>query len=76
MYDDTLRLGRKYLHRYCLQAFSTEKISKRHIKGCLNIISKQRIIMPKKGEHFKFKIRKRLIRTNIKSTLLAVMTIK
>ena len=42
-------------HYVCLQDFSTEGISKRHIKDCFKINGKQRIIMPKKGENFKFK---------------------
>ena len=46
MYDHTFHRGRKYFCRYCLQAFSTEEISKRHIKDCFAINSKQRIIMP------------------------------
>ena len=41
--------------RYYLQAFSTEEILKRHIKGCFKINGKQKIIMPKKGEYGKFK---------------------
>ena len=32
MYDHTLHRGRKHFCPYCLQAFSTEEISKRHIK--------------------------------------------
>ena len=37
--------------RYCLQAFSTEDILKRHIKDCFKINGKKRIKMPKKGEY-------------------------
>ena len=33
MYD-TLHHGKKHFRRYCLQAFSTEEILKRHIKEC------------------------------------------
>ena len=38
-----------------MQAFSTEEILKLHIKDCFKINGKQRIIIPKKGEYFKFK---------------------
>ena len=40
---------------YCLQAFSTEEILKRHIKIGFKTNGKQRIIMPKKGKYVKFK---------------------
>ena len=43
MYDHTLDHGRKHFCRYCLQAFSSEEILKRHIKDCFKINSKQRI---------------------------------
>ena len=39
----------------CLHSFITEDILKRQIKDCFNINGKQRIIMPKKDEHIKFK---------------------
>ena len=55
MYDHSLHRRRKYFHRYCLQAFITEEILKRHIKDCFKINDKQTIEMPKKGEHVKFK---------------------
>ena len=55
MYDHTLHLGKKHFCCYCLQAFSTEEILKHHIKDCVKINSKKCIIMPKKGEHVKFK---------------------
>ena len=48
-------LGRTHFCRYCLQAFSTDEILKRHIKVCFKINGKQRIIMPKKSEYVKFK---------------------
>ena len=38
---------KKHFCRYCLQALSTEEISKRHIKNGLKTNGKQRIIMPK-----------------------------
>ena len=46
MYDHILHLGRKYLCRYCLQAFRSEEISKRHIKGCFKSNCKKRIVFP------------------------------
>ena len=55
MYDHSLHCEKKHFCRYCLQDFSTKGISKRHIKDCFKINGKQRIIMPKKGKHFKFK---------------------
>ena len=50
-----LHHGRKHFCRYCLQAFSTEEILKRHIKACFKINGKQRIVMPEKEEYVKFK---------------------
>ena len=50
----TLHRGRKHFCRFCLQAFSTEEILKRHIKDFFKIIGKQRIKFPKKGEYVKF----------------------
>ena len=41
IYDHTLHCGRKHLCHYCLQAFSTEKILKCHVKDCFKINSKQ-----------------------------------
>ena len=55
MYDHLLHLGRKYFCRYCLHAFITEEILKKHIKNCFKINGKQMIKMPKKGEYVKFK---------------------
>ena len=37
--------GRNCFCRYFLQAFNTEKISKRNVKECFNINGKQRITM-------------------------------
>ena len=51
MYDHTLHRRRNHFCRYCLQAFSIEEILKIHVKDCFTIISKQRIITPKKGEY-------------------------
>ena len=55
MYNHTLHHRKKHFCSCCLQAFSTEEILKCHIKDCFKINSKQRIIMPKKGEYIKFK---------------------
>ena len=51
MYDHALHCRRKHFCCYCLQAFSTEEILKRHIKDCFKINGKQRIKMPEKGEY-------------------------
>ena len=58
MYDHTLHRGKKILCHYCLQAFSTEEILKRHIKDCFKINDKQKIIMPKKVNMLNSKIMK------------------
>ena len=63
IYDHTLHRGRKHFYLYCLQAFSTEEILKRHIKDCFKINGKQRSIMPKKGEYVRFKYYKRKIKS-------------
>ena len=55
MYDHSLHHRRKHSCCYCLQAFSTEEILKRHIKDYLKINGKQRIAMSEKGEYVKFK---------------------
>ena len=39
MYDHALHPGIKRFCRYCLYAFSTEEISKRHISDCFNMRS-------------------------------------
>ena len=51
MYDHTLIVN---YCPYCLQAFSTEEVLKRHIKDCFKTNDKQRIIVPKKAECVKF----------------------
>ena len=56
MYDDTSHRGRKHFRCYCLQAFSTEEILKRHNKDCVNIIGKQWILMSKKGKYVRPKL--------------------
>ena len=63
MYDYTLRRGRKHFCRYCLQAFSTEEILKRHIKYSFKINDKQRIIMPEEDEYVKFRNYERKIKS-------------
>ena len=63
MYDYTLDCGRKHFCRYCLQAFSTQEILKRHLKDCFKINGKQRIILPTKGEYVKFKNYERKIKS-------------
>ena len=49
----------KQFCHYCLQAVSTKDILKHHIKDCFKINAKQRLILPKKGEHIKFRNHKR-----------------
>ena len=63
MYDHSLHRGRKHFCRYCLHAFILEEILKRHIKEHFKINSKQRIIMPKKGEYVKLRSFKRKIKS-------------
>ena len=63
MYDDTLDHWRKNFCCYCLQAFSTKAILKRHIKVCFKFNGKKIIKMPKKGEYVKFKNFKRKIKS-------------
>ena len=63
MYDHLLHSGRKHFCRYCLHAFITEEILKRHIKDCFKINDKQKNIMPKKGEYVKFKNFKRKLKS-------------
>ena len=50
MYDHSLHRVRKYFYGYCLHAFITEKILKRHIKDFFKIDGKQTFKMPKNGE--------------------------
>ena len=45
-----LYIVEKNFGSYSLEAFSNEKMIKRHIKGCLKINGKQKILMPKRGE--------------------------
>ena len=55
MYDHTLHLERKHFCCSYLQAFFTKETFKLHIKDFFKSNLKQRIIMPKKAEHAKFK---------------------
>ena len=48
MYDYTPNHARKYFSRYCLQAFNTKEILKRHIKIALKLIVNKGLMMPKK----------------------------
>ena len=56
MYDYSLHRGRKHFCPYCLHAFITEEILKRHIKNYFKTNGKRRIIMSKKAEYVKLKI--------------------
>ena len=63
MYDYSLHRRRKHFCRYCLHAFITEEILKRHIKDCFEINGKQKIKMPEKDEYIKFKNFERKIKS-------------
>ena len=63
MYDHSLHRGRKHFCRYCLHAFITREILKRHTKDCFKINGKQTIKMPNKGEYVKFKNFERKIKS-------------
>ena len=63
MYDHTLHCGKKHFCCYCLQASSTEEISKCHIKDCFTKDGKQKAVMPKKGKYVKFKNYERKIKS-------------
>ena len=63
MYGHSLLSGRKHFCCYCLQAFSTEKILKSHMKDCFKINGKQTIKIPKKREYVKFKNFERKIKS-------------
>ena len=43
MYDYTLHCERKYFCRYCLKAFSAEKIIKSHIKTALKLMANKEL---------------------------------
>ena len=59
--NHTLHRGRKHFCRYCLQAFTTEEILKRHIKDCFKFNGEY--LIPKKGEYIKFKNYERKIKS-------------
>ena len=63
MYNHILHRRKKHFCRYCLQAFTTEEMLKRHIKDCFKVNGKQRIAMPKKGKYVKFKNYERKIKS-------------
>ena len=60
MFDLSLHRGRKYSCHYCLYAFITEEIFKRHIKDSFKINGKQKIKMPKKMNIITSKILKEI----------------
>ena len=66
MYYYSLHPGKKHFCRYCLHAFITEEILKRHIKDCFTINCKEGIKMPKKGLYVKFKNFERKIKSPFK----------
>ena len=49
----------KIFYHYCLQVFSTEEISKHHVKGWFKINGKKGLYSLKNGEYVKFKTFKR-----------------
>ena len=49
MYDHSVHRGRKHFCHDSLHAFITEETLKRHMKDCLKIDGKKRVIIPKKG---------------------------
>ena len=55
MCDHILRRATLHFCRCCLQAFTTEKILKRHSNGCFKISGKQITIMSKEDGYVKFK---------------------
>ena len=59
MYDHTLHHGKEHFFHYCLQAFSAEKTSKRHIKECIKINGKEMIVIPEKVNMLSFKMMKK-----------------
>ena len=59
IYDHALHRGKNIFCHYCLQAFSTKEILKRHFKDCFKINGKQRIMMPKKTSMLNLEIMKK-----------------
>ena len=52
-YDHSLHQKRKHFCRYCIYGFTTEEISKDHIKDCFKVIGKQTKIT-KKSKYVNF----------------------
>ena len=63
MCDYALNRGRKDFCCYCLHAFVTEEILKRHIKDYFKINGKEPIKMSRKGEYVIFKNFERKIKS-------------
>ena len=57
MFDLSLHRGRKYFCHYCLYAFITEEIFKRHIKDSFKINGKQKIKYNNNFKNFKRNIK-------------------
>ena len=51
MYNQSKHKERKHFCMYCLQCFSSERISANHVNNCLTINVAQAINMPKQGEN-------------------------
>ena len=58
MHDHSLHRGRKRFCRYCLQAFITEEMLKRHIKDCFKLMVNKRLRCLKKVNTLNSKILK------------------
>ena len=56
MYDYTLHCVKKHFSQYCLEAFSTEKILKRHIKTALKLMTNKKLQYLKKATMLNLKI--------------------
>ena len=55
MNDHSLHRGKKHFCPYCVHAFITKEVVKRHIKDCFKINGKQTVKINEKIEHVKFK---------------------
>ena len=56
MNDHSLHRGKKkHFCPYCVHAFITKDVVKRHIKDCFKINGKQTVNINEKSEHVKFK---------------------
>ena len=51
MYNQSKHKERKHFCMYCLQCFSSERVSANHVNNCLTINGAQAINMPKQGEN-------------------------